>query len=60
MNASGRYGRRALTPEPEVILAATGTDGQQAVSPTTLTLQPQPKKRRGLGYMLGHQLRLIK
>jgi S-DNA-T family DNA segregation ATPase FtsK/SpoIIIE len=60
MNASGRYGRRALAPEPEITLAATGTDGQQMVSPVTLTLQPQPKKRRGLGYMLGHQLRLIK
>lgn len=59
MNASGRYGRRALTPEPEVILAATGTEGKQAVTPA-LTLQPQPQKRRSLGYMLGHQLRLIK
>jgi DNA segregation ATPase FtsK/SpoIIIE, S-DNA-T family len=60
MNASGRYGRRALTPEPEVVLAATGTEGKQAVAPPALTLQPQPQKRRGLGYMLGHQLRLIK
>ena len=59
MNASGRYGRRALTPEPEVTLAATGTEGKSPVTPA-LTLQPQPQKRRSLGYMLGHQLRLIK
>jgi S-DNA-T family DNA segregation ATPase FtsK/SpoIIIE len=60
MNASGRYGRRAMSSEPEISLAATGTEGPQAIGPAPLTLHPQPKKRRGLGYMLGHQLRLIK
>jgi S-DNA-T family DNA segregation ATPase FtsK/SpoIIIE len=63
MNAGGRFSRRWLTGEEEnVPLAATGTNGRtvNGTSPP-LTLQPKAKsKRRGLGLMFGHQLRLIK
>lgn len=63
MNAGGRFSRRWLTAEAEdPPLVATGTNGRaaQGAAPT-LTLQPKAKpKRRGLGLMFGHQLRLIK
>lgn len=53
MNAGGRHSRRWLT-ETESVQAATGTDGR-----AVQVLPPTPKKR-GLGLMFGHQLRLIK
>lgn len=53
MNAGGRNSRRWLT-ENSAVRAATGTDG-----PQVNVLPPQPKKR-GLGLMFGHQLKLIK
>ncbi len=63
MNAGGRFSRRWLTGEGQnPPLAATGTDGRVVDTPTIVSeVQPKPKsKRRGLGLMLGHQLRLIK
>lgn len=53
MNAGGRNSRRWLT-EEENLQAATGTEGRPVK-----VLPPMPK-RRGLGLMFGHQLRLIK
>lgn len=53
MNAGGRHSRRWLT-EAESVQAATGTDGRAVIA-----APPAPKKR-GLGLMFGHQLRLIK
>ncbi len=62
MNAGGRFSRRWLTGEQNTPLVATGTDGRVVDAPSTAsTAQPKPKsKRRGLGLMFGHQLRLIK
>ncbi|NJN95299.1 MAG: hypothetical protein HC875_14915 [Anaerolineales bacterium] len=53
MNAGGRHSRRWLT-EAESVQAATGTDGRAAPA------IPPVAKKRGLGLMFGHQLRLIK
>jgi DNA segregation ATPase FtsK/SpoIIIE-like protein len=53
MNAGGRNSRRWLT-ETETLHAATGTDGQ------AVKIFPSKPKRRGLGLMFGHQLKLIK
>jgi DNA segregation ATPase FtsK/SpoIIIE, S-DNA-T family len=53
MNAGGRNSRRWLT-EEENLQAATGTDGRP------VKVLPSMPKRRGLGLMFGHQLRLIK
>ena len=55
MSAGGRHSRRWLT--EETAQAATGTDGRLVrVLPDQL---PKPK-RKNLGLMFGHQLRLIK
>lgn len=63
MGMGGRQSRRWLSPNQNQSLAATGTDDRVAeATPETrpaLQLQPKPK-RRGLGLMFGHQLRLIK
>ena len=60
MNAGGRFSRRWLSGETQTPpLAATGTDGRAAAMPAATTTQPK-SKRRGLGFMFGHQLRLIK
>jgi S-DNA-T family DNA segregation ATPase FtsK/SpoIIIE len=53
MNNGSRHSRRWLTEEAHT-QAATGTDGRPVK-----VLQPTPK-RRSLGLMFGHQLRLIK
>jgi S-DNA-T family DNA segregation ATPase FtsK/SpoIIIE len=53
MNAGGRNSRRWLT-EEENLQAATGTEGRP------VKVLPSMPKRRGLGLMFGHQLRLIK
>jgi len=53
MNAGGRHSRRWLT-EEENLQAATGTEGRP------IKVLPSMPKRRGLGLMFGHQLRLIK
>jgi S-DNA-T family DNA segregation ATPase FtsK/SpoIIIE len=53
MSAGGRSSRRWLT-EEQPLQAATGTDGNPVQ-----VLPPKPK-RRGLGLMFGHQLKLIK
>ncbi|MFN8453550.1 MAG: DNA translocase FtsK [Anaerolineae bacterium] len=53
MNVGGRNSRRWLT-EKTAVQAATGTDGLQVSAPP-----PKPKKR-SLGLMFGHQLKLIK
>ena len=54
MNAGRRQGRRWLA-EDQINLN-TGTDGRIV---TEVGAKTQPK-RRGMGLMLGHQLRLIK
>jgi len=60
MSMGGRQSRRWLTPQEETPFAATGTDDRVA-GPTTAPAPVEIKpKRRGLGLMLGHQLRLIK
>jgi S-DNA-T family DNA segregation ATPase FtsK/SpoIIIE len=56
MNTGGRSSRRWLTEEAQAT-AATGTDGRAAPE---MAAPPVMPKRRGLGLMLGHQLRLIK
>jgi DNA segregation ATPase FtsK/SpoIIIE, S-DNA-T family len=53
MNAGGRNSRRWLTDETN-IQAATGTEGRPVM------VLPSTPKKRGLGLMFGHQLRLIK
>jgi S-DNA-T family DNA segregation ATPase FtsK/SpoIIIE len=62
MSMGGRQSRRWLTPQEETPLAATGTD-DRVVGPTSTpapaSVEIKPK-RRGLGLMFGHQLRLIK
>jgi S-DNA-T family DNA segregation ATPase FtsK/SpoIIIE len=62
MGAGGRQSRRWLTPEQETPLAATGTDDRVAggTAPAPLSPVELKPKRRGLGLMFGHQLRLIK
>ena len=60
MNTGGRFSRRWLSGEqPNEALAATGTDGRGVDAPTIVQSAPK-RKRRGLGLMFGHQLRLIK
>ncbi len=62
MKMAGRV-PAAWTPEPQrAALAATGTYGQSGAAPlpTDQAALNFKKKRRGLGLMLGHQLRLIK
>ncbi len=54
MNVGQRHSRRWLAEEQ--VQVATGTDGRAASRPAA---QPKPK-RKGLGLMFGHQLRLIK
>ncbi len=55
MNVGNRHSRHWLQEEKEEV-AATGTEGR-----TVSQVMAQPKrKRRGLGLMFGHQLRLIK
>ncbi len=60
MNVGRGQSRHWLAREQNMFLAPTGTDGRVAnTSPSTV--QPKPKsKRRSLGLMFGHQLRLIK
>lgn len=65
MNAGGRHSRRWLTMEQTEPLAATGTNGRAAPGVSAVgqanKSEAKPKsKRRGLGLMLGSQLRLIK
>ncbi len=60
MNAGGRHSRRWLTTEQPEPLAATGTNGRVVNHPAVETPAARPKKRRGLGYVFGNQLRLIK
>jgi S-DNA-T family DNA segregation ATPase FtsK/SpoIIIE len=63
MNGGNRQSRRWLAPQQNRPLAATGTDDPVAEpiasAQPIVQLQPKPK-RRGLGLMFGHQLRLIK
>jgi S-DNA-T family DNA segregation ATPase FtsK/SpoIIIE len=62
MGVSARTSRRWVSDsEPAQLLAATGTEGKkpEAVLPISAK-HHAPPKRRGLGTMLGHQLRLIK
>lgn len=63
MSSGMRQSRRWLTQQPEPQpLAATGTDGRPVDPPTMVLAQNKPpqKRKKGLGLMLGHQLRLIK
>jgi S-DNA-T family DNA segregation ATPase FtsK/SpoIIIE len=62
MGLGGRQSRRWLTPQQETPLAATGTDDRvvEMTSPTPSAQVEIKPKRRGLGLMFGHQLRLIK
>jgi S-DNA-T family DNA segregation ATPase FtsK/SpoIIIE len=61
MGVSARTSRQWVPDsEPGQVLGATGTDGKRPEAAPVPAYQHPPSKRRGLGTMLGHQLRLIK